>query len=225
MRFLRLIAAVFILGLFATACGSATTNNASDSGDAAPAALPPSSVGAVTENEQPTITLVNEGGSFEGHTPRGFPGFGTGLFAGDELNQNFPTNDGVQIWLTFELPTDISSVAGATLQSPFLTVRGNPFESLGDLQAAPVRYDTFGPEVVGSEPVGPAVTCPTPTDNNFTCEIGQAVNAEIEAGRERIQVQLRFEGISDPDGEQDMALFFISDSNTNEAGIFELVLR
>ena len=49
------------------------------------------------------ILLQNQGGSMEGHTPRGFRGMGTGLFAGDNLNQRFPDGDGVQLFLTFDL--------------------------------------------------------------------------------------------------------------------------
>ena len=49
------------------------------------------------------VTLKNHGGATEGHTPRGFSGMGTGLFAGDNLNRNFPEGDGVQIFLSFDL--------------------------------------------------------------------------------------------------------------------------
>ena len=50
------------------------------------------------------LVVTNQGGSLEGHTPRGFAGTGTGLFAGDNLNPAFPEGDGVQFLLTFELP-------------------------------------------------------------------------------------------------------------------------
>lgn len=170
------------------------------------------------------VTVQNQGGSLEGHTPRGFEGMGVGLFAGDELNGNFPQDDGVQIWLTFDLPADVPG-NGATLRSNALTVRGNPFEALGNLEAAPVRYDAFGPQVVFTEPVGASVTCPTPVGNEFSCDLGDTVANELAEGRTQVQLRLRFEGVSDPDGEQDLALFFLSDSNTNEPGIFELELR
>ena len=227
MRLSRFIAVALSFAVLAVACGSTTTTVEPDStstvGEAADA-VEADQTGDGATLAAP-ITILNQGGRLEGHTPRGFMGMGTGLFAGDELNPNFPQDDGVQIWLSFELPSDVTAVAGATLRSDFLTVRGNPFESLGNLQAAPVRYEAFSPAVQPLEPVGPTVTCPAPTDSTFTCEIGAAVNAEIDAGRDLFQVRLRFEGTSDPDGEQDMALFFITDSNTNEPGIFELALR
>lgn len=39
-------------------------------------------------------------------------GMGTGLFAGDDLNPGFPPGDGVQIFLTFELPEELESPSG-----------------------------------------------------------------------------------------------------------------
>ena len=205
-RSVGLIVAAVVL---ASACGSGdastTTERAADTGN--------------------SWVIPNHGGDLEGHTPRGFEGSGVGLFTGDELNANFPQDDGVQIWLTFTLPPDLGEVTGATLRSDALTVRGNPFETLGSLQAAPVRFDAFGPPIVGvAEPVGPSVTCPDPTGSSFSCDVTEAALAELADGRDRLQIQLRFEGVSDPDGEQDMALFFLTDSNTNEPGIFQLEL-
>lgn len=212
----RLLTVVLALALLAAACGSSDDTSAvADSGDA-----------AAPSGSLPSVIIANHGGGdLEGHTPRGFQGSGTGLFAGDELNSRFPQDDGVQIWLTFTLPPDLGKVTGATLRSDALTVRGNPFETLGSLQAAPVRFDAFGPPIVGvAEPVGPTVTCPDPTGSSFSCDVTEAALAELADGRDRLQIQLRFEGVSDPDGEQDMALFFLTDSNTNEPGIFELEL-
>ncbi len=206
-----LLALALTIATLAVACGSGSTATTIDTpNQSAPATAGP-------------ITVLNQGGSLEGHTPRGFAGSGVGLFAGDELNPNFPADDGVQIWLTFELPDRVDAT-GATLRSDALTVRGNPFEALGNLEVAPVRYDTFGPEVVALEPIGPSVTCPPPEGNSFTCDVSDAVAAADGFDGSRVQLRVRFEGTSDPDGEQDLALFFLSDSNTNEPGIFELVL-
>lgn len=169
--------------------------------------------------------IPNHGGSLEGHTPRGFEGSGTGLFAGDELNRNFPPDDGVQIWLTFDISDASDQINTAVLSSDVMTVRGNPFEALGSLQAAPVRFDEFSRSVVGIAPIGDAATCEVPTATSLRCDVAAAVQGEIDAGRDRVQFRLRFEGVSDPDGEQDMALFFHTDSNTNEPGIFTLELQ
>ena len=217
----RLLTVALALALLAAACGS-SDDSAADAGVSADAGSAP----AAEAGSLPSVIIANHGaGDLEGHTPRGFQGSGTGLFAGDELNPNFPQDDGVQIWLTFTLPPDLGEVTGATLRSDALTVRGNPFETLGSLQAAPVRFDAFGPPIVGvAEPVGPSVTCPDPTGSSFSCDVTEAALAELADGRDRLQIQLRFEGVSDPDGEQDMALFFLTDSNTNEPGIFQLEL-
>lgn len=235
----RYVVALLLLAVFATACGSTSdadiTSDATSSAPVDQQAQPEEQVEvepqagpepeAEPAEQAAPVTILNHGGSaLEGHTPRGFQGMGTGLFAGDELNSNFPADDGVQIWLTFELPAGQAAVEEAVLVSNGLTVRGNPFETLGQLQAAPVRFDAFGPSVVPLEPVGDSVTCPNPVGSTFTCDVSAAVAAEIDAGRDRVQLRLRFEGTSDPDGEQDLALFFLTDSNTNEPGIFRLEL-
>ena len=207
-RSIRVGTALCALALFVTACGSSAVANES----ASPAPL------------EASVFLPNEGGDLEGHTPRGFPGSGTGLFAGDELNANFPADDGVQIWLTFENPGGAAS-SKATLHSDALTIRGNPFETLGKLEVASVQYESFGPNVFDIEPLGPSVRCPIPTGNTFSCDVSEAIQTLVSEGSSRMQLRLRFEVASDPDGEQDLAMFFITDSNTNEPGIFTLELE
>ncbi len=215
-RLLLLLGGVVLLA----ACGSDDVPSESANDPTAPAT---SSVSATALDS--SVTIPNDGGSLEGHTPRGFNGMGTGLFAGDELNSNFPPDDGVQIWLTFAFPADVATAETAELRSDALTVRGNPFEALGPLEIAPVQFAEFSPAVVDLEPVGPTVTCPMPEGSSFRCDATDAVQTALDAGDERVQLRLRFAGVSDPDGEQDMALFFLSDSNTNEPGIFELVIE
>ncbi len=222
-RLVRLLAMLLAVGVVAAACGSSENSAPENS-----ASEDTASEDSASENSAEPVIISNQGGSNEGHTPRGFEGSGTGLFAGDELNPNFPADDGVQIWLTFELPDNLpesAPISQAILRSDALTVRGNPFEALGNLQAEPVRYDTFGPPVVNLEPVGSAVTCSPPEGSTLTCDVSEAVQAELAEGRTQAQFRLRFEGVSDPDGEQDLALFFLTDSNTNEPGIFQLELR
>ena len=54
---------------------------------------------------------------------------GTGLFAGDNLNQRFPDGGGVQIFLTFDLIALIAVPAGkvisAVLRSERVSMRGD----------------------------------------------------------------------------------------------------
>ena len=217
----RLNAVLVALAVIAAACGSGDSA-------AAPATDPTPA--------EPTDAEVDNGGSFtlsipnngttalEGHTPRGFAGTGTGLFAGDNLNPNFPNGDGVQIWLSFAVPDGTATPTSATLRSDVLSTSGNVFEALGNLQAAPVSYEAFGPELFDLESTGDLVTCERPTDSSLTCDVSSAAAAAIDAGDPFVQLRLTFEEVSDSDGEQDLAQFFLTDSNTNEPGIFFLDL-
>ena len=171
------------------------------------------------------LAIPNEGASMEGHTPRGFAGSGTGLFAGDSLNQSFPDDDGVQIWLTFVVPAGIATPSRALLSSNELTIDGNPFEDLGAMQAAPVTYDSFGPEIFDLAADGPAVDCQLVGESRLECDVTDAAAVAIERGSERVQLRLKFDRVTDGDGDRDLAMFFLTDSNTNEPGIFQLELR
>jgi hypothetical protein len=199
----------FAICLVASSCGSdsATTPD--------PSAAPPPTVVA---------SLSNEGGSMEGHTPRGFAGSGTGLFAGDNLNPGFPDDDGVQLWLSFELPASGAAPSRAVLSSDVMTVAGSPFEDLGTLLAEPVTYDVFGPQLFDLAADGPAVDCQRVGAERLECDVTDAVMAALESGSQSAQFRLRFERVADGDGNQDLALFFLSDSNINEPGIFHLDL-
>ena len=50
----------------------------------------------------------------------------------------------------------------------------------------------------------------------------EAVSNAITSGESRVQFRLKFDVAGDSDGAQDLALFFLTDSNTNEPGIFLL---
>jgi len=88
-----------------------------------PGALTASSIEAAVSSEVGGV-LINEGGPAEGHTPRGFAGMGTGLFAGDDLNPNFPPGDGVQLYLTFDLPPGLVPPSSAILGTDSMQVSG-----------------------------------------------------------------------------------------------------
>ena len=197
--------------LLASACGSTATSEVADEAQA------PSTFAEVSIPNAGTTEL-------EGHTPRGFAGSGVGLFAGDNLNPNFPNGDGIQIWLSFALPEGVGVPESAVLRSDVLSTRGDVFEALGELQAAPVSFARFGPELFDLEPTGELVTCERGAAGSLTCDVDAAVIAAIESGDTLVQFRLTLEEISDSDGEQDLALFFLTDSNTNEPGIFFLDL-
>ena len=180
---------------------------------------------APTATTLPTtlLTIANAGGSREGHTPTAFPGMGTGLFAGDNLNPGFPEGVGVQIYLTFSLPPD-QDVAEASLISDALSVSGTPFADLGALVVEPVEYGSFGPDVFDDAAIGPSTECVVTDRSAIACDVSEALDVAVAAGKTEAQFRLRFEAAADNDGRQDLAMFFRTDSNTNEPGIFELVI-
>ena len=118
------------------------------------AGSPPTSV--ETTAGPSSISIPNQGGGMEGHTPTGFAGSGTGLIVGDNLNSGFPEGQGVQTYLTFALPSDLV-VGSARIVSNVLETRGSPFEDLGTLLIERVEYSKFGPELYDIAAVGTPV--------------------------------------------------------------------
>ncbi|MFV2062577.1 MAG: hypothetical protein ACC726_03570 [Chloroflexota bacterium] len=169
------------------------------------------------------ITIANEGGALEGHTPTAFAGMSTGLFAGDNLNPSFPEGVGVQTYLTFFLPPELD-VSSAQIVSDALRVSGTPFEDLGPLLAEPVVYESFGPELFDLAAIGPPTECTVTSETSIQCDATDALVAADAEGMAAAQFRIRFEVPADNDGSQDLAMFFRTDSNTNEAGLFELVI-
>jgi len=169
-------------------------------------------------------SIPNEGGENEGHTPIGFPGMGTGLFAGDNLNSQFPDGDGVQAYLAFPLPQG-SAATHAILRSDLLRTRGTPFDDLGSLIAERVEYDDFGPHLFDLPSSGDPSTCTVIDGTTITCNVTHAVQAAQDQGTTSVQFRLRFEQVADNDGQADLAMFYRSDSNTNEEGLFTLVVN
>jgi len=170
------------------------------------------------------ISIPNEGGSLEGHTPTAFAGTGTGLLAGDNLNPSFPEGVGVQLYLTFALPSGLSA-GSARITSDALQVAGTPFEDLGPLLVEPVSYESFGPELFDLPSIGRQAECIVTSSTSIECDVTSAVQDAINRGNETAQFRMRFTQLADGDGQQDLAMFFRSDSNSNEAGLFELTLE
>jgi hypothetical protein len=177
-----------------------------------------------TSNSSLPVTIENNGGSLEGHTPRGFAGMGSGLFAGDNLNSGFPNDDGVQAWLTFDLPTGPDTPTSAVLSTDSLVEQGSPFDDLGNLMVEPVQYEEFSADLFDLEAAGEASICEPLGDGRMECDVTDSVAAASAAGQQRVQFRLKFDRVGDGDGSQDLALFFLTDSNTNEPGIFHLEL-
>ncbi|MCH7714217.1 MAG: hypothetical protein IIC99_11405 [Chloroflexi bacterium] len=161
----------------------------------------------------------------EGHTPRGFRGMGAGLFAGDNLNPRFPNGDGVQLFLTFDLSAVPSGkVVSALLRSENASVRGMPLKDLGPLRAEEIRYSEFSPALWDLEPVADADVCEfaTSSEGPFRCDLADAVQGSLNDSYPFVQFRLLLDRAGNNDGSPDLVSFFITGSNTNQPGIFEL---
>jgi len=182
------------------------------------------------ESQEEIVSLVieNQGGDMEGHTPRGFQGQGTGLFVGDNLNPGFPNGDGVQIYLSFDL-RDVPNgkVVSAVLKSDDVSFFGAPFEGLGSLEVEEVRYDSFSSALWKLEALEDGARCvfADSREGDFECDLSSAVQRSFDEGYRYAQFRVLFDEAGDGDGVQDMAMFFKTNSNTNEPGIFELDLE
>jgi len=196
--------------LIAAACSSAA--------ESATSTTEPVATAATTATPD---VIANEGGTLEGHTPTAFAGMGTGLFAGDNLNPGFPEGVGVQTYLTFALPQDLD-VSSAQIISDVLHISGAPFEDLGPLLAEPIAYESFGPALFDLVAIGPHTECTVTDGTSIACDVTDALGVAADDGLAAAQFRIRFEVPADNDGNQDLAMFFRTDSNTNEAGIFEL---
>ena len=226
-RMVQWLLAIAGLTVVLAACGGADTTESAGSADASePTASTESTDDSADSGSSGTsVSIANDGTTaWEGHTPLGFMGSGVGLFAGDNLNPNFPDGVGLQILLTFALPDGVDAPTTATLSSDVMSTRGNVFEALGELRAAPVSYDGFSAALWNIEPTGDFVTCDRPSETSLTCDVTAAATAAIEAGDSAVQIQLTLEQMSDSDGEQDLVLFNNGDSNLNEPGLFTLEL-
>lgn len=173
-----------------------------------------------------TIILNNEGSVMEGHTPRGFQGVGAGLFAGDNLNSGFPDGDGIQFFLTFDVGAiSVDMIVSATLRSKSVYIQGSPFEDLGLLKAEIVRYSVFSSELWNIKPVSQACIFGTFSRKLLECDVTEVLKRTLTDGNTALQFRIRFEKAGDSDGEQDLVMFYNTNSNTNEPGIFQLVVH
>jgi hypothetical protein len=149
---------------------------------------------------------------------------GSGLFVGDNLNSGFPNDDGVQAWLTFDIPIGLDTPSSAVLSTDSLVEQGSPFDDLGNLMVEPVQYEEFSADLFNLDAAGEASICEPRGDGRMECDVTESVVAAIATDEQRVQFRLKFDRVADGDGSQDLALFFLTDSNTNEPGIFRLEL-
>ena len=186
----------------------------------------PTGIPTFSNDGQPvSLRLNNHGGVMEGHTPRGFQGSGAGLFAGDNLNRNFPGGDGVQIFLTFDLSgVPSGNVQSAVLRAANATIIRTPFEDLGPLRAEEFRFDQFSSQLWNAAPVsgGAVCTLAESAGEPVTCDISGAVQSSLDDSYRYAQFRVRLDQAGDRDGEQDLVAFFMTDPNTYKPGIFLL---
>ncbi|NNE73459.1 MAG: hypothetical protein HKN26_07340 [Acidimicrobiales bacterium] len=170
------------------------------------------------------VSISNTGAELEGHTPAGFAGSGTGLLAGDNLDADFPDGEGVQFFVSFELPAGLE--AGPTvLRSEALDEVGDPFEDLGALRAHPMFFDEFAPELYDQRPDGEGIACERADATTIECDVTPMLTNAVVKNRTHVQFRLRFDTPGDGDGEPDLARFFLTDPTTNEPGIFNLIVE
>jgi len=172
------------------------------------------------------IVLRNQGGNMEGHTPRGFKGMGTGLFVGDNLNPSFPDGDGVQLFLTFDIGEIIKrDITSAILRSEHAHISGSPFD-LGALNIQEVRYNSFSSDLWNIKPKE-GFTCvfSNTREGLYECDVTEVIKNSLKDEYNYAQFRLLFDEAGNKDGEQDLLMFYITDSNTNEPGIFELAIE
>ena len=181
---------------------------------------------AAQAQDADTVVLQNQGGAMEGHTPRGFRGMGTGLFTGDNLNPRFPNGDGVQIFLTFDLSgLPEGRVESAVLRAGPARIQGTPFRDLGAMRGEEIRYARVSPDLWNKAPSGADCIFATSRGGPFACDLSKAVQRSRADGYRYAQFRLRMERAGDGDGQADLVMFFKRSSNTNEPGIFELVVK
>ncbi len=164
----------------------------------------------------------------DGHTPRGFQGQGTGLFAGDNINPNFPEGDGVQIFTTLATPDELVDgdwmVMSATLSIPDYSTNGSPFDDLGALHADEIRFDEFSSALWDADLEADGASCVLgdADGDELECDVTEAVQNSSDDGYEYVQFRIRFDDAGDSDGSSDLLVLNPADSNTPEPGLLEL---
>lgn len=183
-------------------------------------------IAEATGAEPNTYILYNEGNNtMEGNTPRGYAGSGPGLFVGDDLHSDFPSGDGVQAFISFNLSSlGSQNVTEAVLRTTNYEIRGTPFKDLGNLIVDEMRYANFNDRLWAWAPVLNGADCvfATSAQGPFSCDVTEGLQIAFRTGRTKVQFRLRTEIPGDGDGVQDMIFFYISDLNATEPGIFEL---
>lgn len=95
---------------------------------------------------------------------------------------------------------------------------------LGDLTAEEIRFDAFSSALWNAdvEAQGQSCTFATSADGPFECDLAQALQNSLDDGYDRLQLRFTLDEAGDSDGQQDMVLFHLGDTNATAPGIFAL---
>ena len=87
-----------------------------------------------------------------------------------------------------------------------------------------MRYQQFSPALWNLAPLSDGGSCTFSdwTNRTLQCDVTEAVRNALGNDYGLAPFRLRLERVGDGDGSPDLVMFFLTDSNTNEAGIFEL---
>lgn len=187
------------------------------------------------------IAIPNAGDPYDGHAPSSAVGTGTGLFLGDELNQNQlasnPSNAGqgwgLRTFVTFlhgaMLPSG-AQIISARLVAVQSRVQGDPYGGLGgSVHIDHLDYGELDPTdyalsaLTSNLAVLSMDKAAGASGGKREADITAAVVSDVASSRGRTQLRLHFDKQSDNDSLLDLAVFSdASDTNSNAPGAMSL---
>ena len=92
------------------------------------------------------------------------------------------------------------------------------------MRAEEIRFSQFSPDLWDKLALIGGDVCEIANTSNgpFQCDVAGAVQRSLDDSYRFVQFRLLLDRAGDNDGSQDLVSFFITNSNTNEPGIFEL---
>ena len=87
-----------------------------------------------------------------------------------------------------------------------------------------MRYNAFSSKLWNLKSSGQACIFGVSSEELFECDVTDEMKRALDSGDTSLQFRISFEKAGDNDGEQDLVMFYNTDPNTNEPGIFQLVI-
>lgn len=163
---------------------------------------------------------IPSGAGVEGYAARSSGLTGQGLFAGDNINEEFANGDGVAFYLNFDVSQlPAGSVQSAALSSEHALIRGAPFDGLGRLIVQQVKFSKLE-DASKAEKAGEGCVLGEHSSSSYECDISKALQDAIDDGRQNLQLRVMFDLASDKDGKADIISFYRADGDKN--GVFEI---